>query len=95
MKSYCDPTLYMENFLPKDFYTRIAAGKGNRRHFPEFRDRTAWEKLRSNPYCARFIPVIGGTEQRYGSQYTEVLRGPLPRIILKTGSDAYKLIFRE
>lgn len=58
MKYVADPDLYMEHFLPEDFYTRIAAGEGNRKLFPSFRDRAAWESLRSNLFAAKWIPDI-------------------------------------
>lgn len=46
---------FFDAYLPKDFYENIAKGNYNKRVYPEFADRKAWEEAAKNKYAAMII----------------------------------------
>lgn len=46
---------YFDQYISEDFYNQVKAGNYNRKIYPEFSDRAAWEKARKNKHADRII----------------------------------------
>ena len=90
-----DAELYIESFLPADFFTRLADGDFTRTVYPPFADREAWEKISRKQVLKSFIAdIFAQTENLFAP---EILPFSIFREFAENGNRTHfeALVFRR